>query len=127
MVRELQERDPIYSHRAGNLTVNTINKYLELKTRMSILGFRLFSSTFNYDLCGMNVFEGKGIADQTLRWTSLMPCENPGDWSTRKVGHAAPWIPLATGLLIICTEAYQKIQWYMAQEKEYTVPSPWEP
>ena len=62
------------------------------------------------------------LIDKPLKWTSfdvVNKVRYAGKY--KKVGHAGTLDPLATGLLILCTNKKTKeIDTYQAQEKEYT-------
>ena len=62
------------------------------------------------------------LIDKPLRWTSFDVVKKlKYVLKAKKVGHAGTLDPLATGLLILCTEKKTKeIDQYQAQEKEYT-------
>lgn len=62
------------------------------------------------------------LIDKPLTWTSFDAVNKiKGLRIYKKVGHAGTLDPLATGLLIICTDKNtKKIDQYQAQEKEYT-------
>lgn len=62
------------------------------------------------------------LIDKPLKWTSF-DVVNKVRYAAKykKVGHAGTLDPLATGLLILCTNKKTKeIETYQAQEKEYT-------
>ncbi len=62
------------------------------------------------------------LIDKPLGWTSFQAVKKV-KWllKAKKVGHAGTLDPLATGLLILCTEKKTKeIESIQAQEKEYT-------
>ncbi len=62
------------------------------------------------------------LIDKPLRWTSFDVVKKlKYGIRAKKIGHAGTLDPLATGLLILCTEKKTKeIEQYQAQEKEYT-------
>src|SRR5450755_285168 len=61
------------------------------------------------------------LVNKPLRWTSADVVKKIRNRVHAKVGHAGTLDPLATGLLILCTEKFTKrINEYMAKEKEYT-------
>ncbi len=62
------------------------------------------------------------LIDKPLRWTSFDVVKKlKYAIKAKKIGHAGTLDPLATGLLILCTEKMTKqIDSYQAQEKEYT-------
>ncbi len=62
------------------------------------------------------------LIDKPLRWTSFDVVKKlKYVLKAKKIGHAGTLDPLATGLLILCTEKKTKeIDRYQAQEKEYT-------
>src|SRR5258705_12533218 len=71
----------------------------------------------------MNPFEeGRVIlVNKPLGWTSADAVKKIRNRVHAKVSHAGTLDPLATGLLILCTEKFtKKINEYMAKEKEYT-------
>jgi tRNA pseudouridine55 synthase len=62
------------------------------------------------------------LIDKPYEWTSFGVVKKVRYFGKyKKVGHAGTLDPLATGLLILCTEKKTKeIESYQAQEKEYT-------
>lgn len=62
------------------------------------------------------------LIDKPYEWTSFGVVKKVRYFGRfKKVGHAGTLDPLATGLLILCTEKKTKeIESYQAQEKEYT-------
>lgn len=62
------------------------------------------------------------LIDKPYEWTSFGVVKKVRYFGKyKKVGHAGTLDPLATGLLILCTEKKTKeIEQYQAQEKEYT-------
>jgi len=62
------------------------------------------------------------LINKPLRWTSFDVVKKlKYAIKAKKIGHAGTLDPLATGLLILCTEKMTKqIDSYQAQEKEYT-------
>ena len=62
------------------------------------------------------------LINKPLRWTSFDVVKKlKYALKVKKIGHAGTLDPLATGLLILCTEKKTKeIDQYQAQEKEYT-------
>src|SRR5690606_41835237 len=74
---------------------------------------------------GFNYAEGEILLlDKPLGWTSF-DVVNKIKYALKplkvKVGHAGTLVPLATGLLVICTGRFTKrIDEFQAQEKEYT-------
>lgn len=62
------------------------------------------------------------LIDKPYEWTSFGVVKKVRYFGRfKKVGHAGTLDPLATGLLILCTEKKTKeIEKYQAQEKEYT-------
>lgn len=62
------------------------------------------------------------LIDKPYEWTSFGVVKKVRYFGRfKKVGHAGTLDPLATGLLILCTEKKTKdIEQYQAQEKEYT-------
>ncbi|MDJ1504976.1 tRNA pseudouridine(55) synthase TruB [Xanthocytophaga agilis] len=62
------------------------------------------------------------LINKPLRWTSFDVVKKlKFAIKAKKIGHAGTLDPLATGLLILCTEKMTKqIDTYQAQEKEYT-------
>jgi tRNA pseudouridine55 synthase len=62
------------------------------------------------------------LVNKPLHWTSFDVVNKLRyKLKTKKIGHAGTLDPLATGLLIICTDKHtKKIDEYQGQEKEYT-------